>query len=239
MPIGSTNISMDAIATELMLGTGSYADNGMEATLYITSNDGFTPTSGSFHNLNMGLPGLTDSFATNIFNPWASTSNLGLKNWAGYNHDANVMLDVRIDNFSPDDVQYDIELSQNPGSLGSGTIVASGVLTSGNSLVVAFLNTGVAAYSNFAGGQATYFINARFSDISIPNMRCRMDVVSSTDTDGVGAGPNRDNYTVVNGSYDLPGMGTFDANLISGSAWNDPGQGISWNKRTSFEVLFG
>ena len=238
MPIGSTNISMDAIATELMLGTGSFADNSMEATLYYTSNDGFTPTSGSFHNLNMGLPGLTDSFATNIFNPWAATSNLGLKNWAGYNHDANVMLDVRIDNFSPDDVQYDIELSTNPGALGTGVSVASGVLTSGNSLVVGFLNTGVPAYSNFAGGQATYFINAYFVDVSIPTTRCRMGVVSSSDTDGVGAGPNRDNYTVARGAYDLAGMGPFNENLISGSAWNDPGQGISWNKRTSFEVLF-
>ncbi len=228
---------MDDIAIELTLG-GTYSDSSMNTVIYATSNNSFDPKSGSYHNLNMALSGLTDSFATAIASPYAANADMGLKNWAGYDHDANVMLDVIIENTSPDQVDYDLEIAQNPGPLGGGTIVASGSLAPGANLTVAFLNTLVPAYTNFASGPCEYFINARFADVSIPPARCRMNSSLASDTDGFGTGTTRSDYVSTNGPFDVAFGGPFNDNLVSGTAWNASGQGISWNKRTSFHVIF-
>lgn len=238
MPIGSTNISMDAIATELNLGSAPFADNHMYANIYATANGVYTSDSGSYHNLNMALSGLTDNFKVAVGSPYFSASNMGLKNWAGYDHDAPVMLRVTVQNNCPDIVNYDLEIAQTPGPVGTGTIFANGALNPGQTLNVQFLNTTVAAFSTFANGGFTYFINAIFSDGTIPPARCSFDVISSSDTDNMGNGLNRENFTDVNGTYNIIVSGLFDANLISGDVWNDSGNGISWNKRTSFFVEF-
>lgn len=242
MPVPTANISMDAIAVELKIGSSPIQNNSMETIIYVASSLAGSPSSGSFHNLNMALPfPYTDTFKDAIYDKYAAQDDMGLKNWAAYDHDAPVMLDVAIYNNSGDVVQYDLEISDTPGSLGSGvfTNVASGVLNPSNSLTVAFLNTGVAAYSAYGVHAGLYFINARFIDISFSPTRCFMTVTSSSDTDGVGTGTTRDNYTLANGGvhYDIV-PGPFDLNLISGDVWNSLGDGIPWNKRTSFVVEF-
>ena len=238
MPIPKADISMDAIAVELKLVGSPIQNNSMDTYIYVTSSLAGAASNGSFHNLNMALPGMTDTFRSAIYDKWVVSDNMGLKNWAGYDHDAPVMLDVTINNNSGDIVQYDIEIFNTPGSVGGGTLVATGSLASGASLTVAFLNTTVAAYTAYGSGAGFYFINARFTDISAFPTRCEMTVTSSSDTDNVGSGLTRDNFTTANAPlYNIIAV-PFDLNLISGNIWNSLGDGIPWNKRTSFTVNF-
>ena len=238
MPIGTSNISMSDIEAELKYGAPLPGTNlSMDTRLYVTSNNSFTATSGNFHNLAMALPSTVDTFKDAIFDFWTIQDDMGLGNWAGYDHDYPVMLDFQLVNNSPDNINYDLEVSATPGALGGGTTVSSGPLVSG-ATVTLVLNTGLPAYTTFGTGNFEYFINARFQDTMAIPARCVMAPVAASDTDAVGTGTTRTTYFTANGPYDIVVLGTFDNNLVSGNIWNLLGQGISWNKRTSFQVIF-
>lgn len=231
--VGSTDIGIDLVAQALSYSTGNtkYLWND----LYQTSDYSYQADAGSYHNLNMALPGLTDDFKTAIYNKWFATQNAGLKNWAGYNHDANVMLDMEIYNNSVDTITYQVSVEPTPGMLNPTYQVATGTLAPTQSTIANFLNTGLPAYSNFASGTYTYFINFLARDNT--RFRCKMRVTTSSDTDAAGTGTTRDDYTSAgNPDWNLVIQGDFNMNLVAGNQWNV--EGVSWNKRTSFKVDF-
>lgn len=235
MPIGTVDISMDGIAAELALGT-SFGNNSMFNVLYGISQNSFAQSAGSYHNLAMALPGLTDTFATAIEAKYSANQNMGLKNWAGYNHDENVKLNMQITNNSADDVQCDLEIAANPGAVGSGVVFYSGMVPAGNNVAIAVLDTGVPGYSTYGVAQAEYVINATFRDVTLTPTRCFMTVPSAIDDDGVGPDLTRGPYT---GTWDLIVQGMWNDNIVVGAnGWGAGPPFISWNKRTRFAVEF-
>ena len=248
MAIGTTNIKMYDIAAELQAGT---TDIEMYNTLYGSSQAAWNLRAGSYHNWNnMALPGLADNFRSAIESKYSGFLDMGIKNWAGYDHDHNVMLNIRINNGNIfNDVQvklYICDQPNGPGGGGTSINIFNGTVPMNNAANVTINNydTGVAAFSNYAGtGFAGYWIWGNIVITPLPGV-ARPTLLSFTanDTDGVGDINSciRLDYTA-NGSpggiWDLYLAGAFNDNIFAGDqggGW--PNDAISWNKRTTFLV---
>jgi hypothetical protein len=245
MAIGTTNIRMSDIATELQSST---SDISMYQSLYASSWAAWNPRAGSYHNYNnMALSGLTDSFATAIEAKYTLGQDMGLKNWAGYDHDHNVILGIRINNGNAFNAVY-LKLylcDQSNGFAGGGTSISifSGLVPANNAanISIANYNTTVPAFSSYGG--SGYWIWGDIRDATgFP--RPTLMSMACGDIDGVGDPQSciRFNYQT-NGSpggiWDLSvgGAGPFIDNLFSGDQGNPfPNDPISWNKRTDFII---
>lgn len=240
MPIGTTNIGLLGLATELGLPTPTGI---LLSDAYSSSDvDGLSNGwAGSFHNLSMGLSP-TGIFRTQIFSPYFTGDNFALNRWANYDHDAPVRLSYTLSSAMVPgrNVRFELYLDSNPGP---PTTSASAILFDTVTLFGANpapppytqvdFNTGVAAHSNF--WPTGYYITAVISCLPTP-FSADMNVVSSTDDDGVGANTDRGNFTQsFPGPWDI--VTPFDGVLVDGSA---AGTGfplpIAWNKRTNFSV---
>jgi hypothetical protein len=243
MAIGTTNIKMSDIATELQ---DSVSDVSSYNRLYYSSQVAWNPRAGSYHNYNnMALPGLTDSFATAIEAKYTASQNMGLKNWAGYDHDHNVILGIRIYNGNAfNDVNFKLYICDSVnGPVGGGTSIPifSGVVPANNVANISIPNydTGVPAFSSYGG--SGYWIWGDIREITgIP--RPTLLTMAGGDTDGVGDAQSiiRLNYQA-NGSpggvWDLFTAGPFINHLFTGDQTNPfPADPISWNKRTDFII---
>jgi len=235
MTVPNTNISMNAIATELQYSGGGLSDNSMVNVLFASSQLAYDDHGGSYHNLNMALSGLTDNFATAIEAKYTASTNMGLKNWAGYNHDAEVLLGLLINNSSREDVDCRIEMS--------GTTIFNNIVPASNAgnINIPIIPTGIAAFTNFAPTTG-YHITATMSvpPFPPPSNPAFMSV-AGVDTDNVGGGLVRLDYTnngAPGGPWNLGvGGSNFSGDIISGFNGNPfPSDGISWNKRTTIII---
>ncbi len=235
MPIGTTNISISSIASELQYTSGQ--DYQIKGTLYNSSQLAYSPNGGSYHNYNnMALSGLTDSFATAIEAKYSASQNMGLKNWAGYDHDHNAIVSVRVNNGNPqNDAMVRIWISPNPNP--GATVLVNQVVPRNNAanVILNNLNTGAAAFSNFNG--SGYWLFGEISDMGGGATNMPMNIAAAVDTDNVGGGTARLDYSTSVGAWDLIVDGVFFDVLVAGdngSGW--PSDGVSWNKRTSMII---
>lgn len=241
MPVPAADISMSEIAAELQFGT-SITNITMSGILYATSTLSYQSEAGSYHNLDMGLPGLNNKFSNIIATVFNGGTDMSLGNWAEYNHDASVKVNLIINNGSADDVDVRVYINGAAGPGGvpifSGTVPA---FNAGN-INLADYDTTVAAFSNY-NGSGGYWIFAEMTDITPGGRRCDMRV-NSVDVDGtLGTGTARFTYTA-NGSpggpWDLnpfTGGGPFMDVIISGDNGNPyPADGVSWNRRTAILI---
>jgi hypothetical protein len=241
MPIGTTNIKMSDIATELQYASTGLADNSMVNILYDSSQLSYNSHGGSYHNLNMGSA--ATSFQNSIEVPYSAGGNMALKNWGGYDHDIGVNLNYIINNGSGSDVMVKLFLETGPayGMYFNFFTVMVPMNNMGN-VNVANFNTTSAAFVNYYSGGG-YWISADISLLMLGPRPVNMDVTSAVDTDNKGSGIPRFNYTA-NGtpgaSWDLnpnTGGGTFSDIIVSGDNGNPyPSDGISWNKRTAIII---
>lgn len=231
---------MNGIATELQYG-GAYPNTSITGVIYNSSQGSYTATAGSYHNLSMALPGLTDSFATSIEAKYTAGTDMGLKNWAGYDHDATAKLLIIINNGSRDDVFVRLFISDNttPGGV---TIFVGTVLRNNLANVnIPVYDTGVPAFSTYSGAGG-YWLSG---DINCPTPSGPvLFTVAGIDVDNLGTGTIRLDFTNYGpppgGPWNLdPGSGGapfFDV-LVSGSNGNPfPNDGVSWNKRTGIII---
>jgi hypothetical protein len=235
MAIGTTNISMFDIATELTFPT---TDIELLDGLYDTSATAGAQDSGNYHNYNnMALGGIL-SFKESIYDYWSGTATGNpvavLSHWAGYTHDIEWEVSFVLDNQSNETV--DVELWFGPNDVSQSdqfyTISLPKTTTDTQIPYVTTLASKTTGYSNYGG---YYWIHM----VAIPvdaNITKYMDVVSSYDTDGVGASTNRTTWTSVNGTFDFVSNGGAFSNWIV--AGNNQNTGIGWNKRTTFEISF-
>jgi len=242
MSIGTTNLSMNAIATELNYSGSGLSDISMVNILYDSSQLSYNSHGGSYHNLGMTM-NLANTFQSAIEAPYSAGGNMALKQWAGYDHNIGVNLNYIINNGSGADVSLKLHLEVNPG-FGPGFAFFNAIVPMNNmgNVNVANFNTTSAAFSNYYSGGG-YWISG---DISLATFAIRpvlMDVTSAVDTDNKGSGIPRFNYTA-NGtpgaSWDLnpvSGGGNFTGILVSGdNGGSFPTDGISWNKRTTIII---
>lgn len=230
---------MDAIAGELQNGT-PLGDDQMKGNLYASANLAWNPRAGSYHNYNnMALNGLTDSFATAIEAKYTASQDMGLKNWAGYDHDHNAILNIRVNNGNLfNDAMVRIWISDNQGP--SSYFIVNQVVQRNNvsNVILNNYNTGAPAYSSFTASSG-YWIYGDISDNGGPAPSMPMNITTAVDVDGVGGGTNRFTYTAngtPGGAWDLI-TGPFNGVLVSGDNGNPfPNDPISWNKRTTFII---
>ena len=244
MAIGTTNISMHDISVELKyLSAGT--DNSMRNMLYDSSQLSYSIHGGSYHNMNMLVGSLVKTFRIAVETRYSAGTYLSIGAWAGYDHDAPVILSCIINNGSTEDVDVMLFIGDN-NTPGSGTQFFSGTIpaNNGGNINNNPLNTGVGAYGNFSG--TGYWISGNMKLVAAgppPITTVNMVVTAAVDLDNVGGATGRYNYTT-DGS---PG-GTWDLNVFTGGAdFNDvlvsgvngnafPTDGISWNKRTAFVI---
>lgn len=238
MPIGTTNVSISSIATELQYAGGDFLTKD---TLFQSSTLAYNPNGGSYHNYNNMGTAANLSFATAIEARYSGSDNMALGRWMHYNHDINARLNIRVNNGNPlDDVDVRIWISDNPGASSTYLLVGQVVpRANGANVVLTNFDTGAPAFSAFSGSGG-YWIYVEINNITMSGPPCMMSVIISDDTDAVGAGLARMNYTA-NGSpggpWDLFTQGPFTGPLIAGDnggGW--PNDGISWNKRTTFII---
>ena len=241
MPIGTTNIKMSDVATELQYASTGLADNSMVNILYDSSQLSYNPHGGSYHNLSMGSAGV--SFQSSIEARYSVGQNMALKNWSGYDHDIGVNLNYIINNGSAADVSLKLYLENFPG-VGPGFAFFNAIVPMNNTgnVNVSNYNTTSAAFSNYYSGGG-YWISGDISLTTFAIRPIKMDVTSAVDTDNTGSGLSRFNYTAngaPGGSWNLDpgsGGGPFVGNLVSGDNGNPyPNDGISWNKRTTIII---
>jgi len=242
MPIGTTNLSMYAIATELNYSGGGLADISMVNELYDSSQLSYNSHGGSYHNLGMTM-NLADTFQSAIEAPYSAGGNMALKQWAGYDHNIGINLNYIINNGSGSDVDVKLFLETTP-SYGGYFNFFTGMVPMNNmgNVNVANYNTTSAAFGNYYSGGG-YWISADIS-LQMPGARpVNMNVTSAIDTDNKGSGLSRFNYTAngtPGGPWDLnpnTGGSNFLGILASGDNGNAyPNDGISWNKRTAIVI---
>ena len=235
MAIGTTNISISSIASELQYTSG--ADYQLKGTLYYSSQLAYSANGGSYHNYNnMALSGLTDSFATAIEAKYSGGQNMGLKNWAGYNHDHNVILSIRVNNgnsFNDANVRIWLSTGPTPGA----TVLVNQVVPRSNAanVILTNYNTGDPAFSTYNG--TGYWLFGDISDMGGGAPAMPMNIAAAVDTDNVGSGTARLDYSSSVGAWDLVNNGPFFDVLVAGnngSGW--PNDGVSWNKRTTMII---
>jgi hypothetical protein len=235
MPIGTTNISISSIASELQYTSG--ADYQLKGTLYNSSQLAYSANGGSYHNYNnMALSGLTDSFATAIEAKYTASQNMGLKNWAGYNHDHNVILNIRVNNGNPfDDAYVRIWLSTGPGP--GATVLVNQVVPRSNTanVILTNFNTGDPAFSTY-NGSGGYWIFGDISNIGGVAPAMPMNIAAAVDTDNVGGGTARLDYSSSVGAWDLITGPFFDVLVAGSNGGGWPNDGVSWNKRTTMII---
>jgi len=245
MAIGTTNIKMSDIATELQYASTGLADNSMVNILYDSSQLSYSIHGGSYHNLNMLVSSLAKTFKIAIETRYSAGTYLWIGGWAGYDHDAPAQLAYIINNGSGADVAFDLYIGAN-NTPGSGTNIFSGIVprNNGGNINANPYNTGVGAYSTFSSSGG-YWISGNISVVvgSPVFVPVEMKVTAAVDLDNVGGATARYNYT----NEILSGAG-FDLNPMTGGvAFNDvlvsgangsafPTNGISWNKRTSIII---
>jgi len=234
MPIGTTDISMGNIASELQYTSGDYQ---LKGTLYNSSQLAYSANGGSYHNLNMALSGLTDSFATAIEAKYTASQNMGLKNWAGYDHDHNAIVSVRVNNGNAtNDAYVRIWISDSTGP--SAWPLVNQVVPRNNAgnVILNNLNTGAPAFSAFNGSNG-YWLVGDISDLGGGAANMPMNIAAAVDTDNVGGGTARLNYSTSVGAWDLVVDGPFINVLVAGNnAGGWPNDGVSWNKRTTMVI---
>ena len=238
MPVGSADISMDGVASELGYSV-AIPNNRMATSLFYSSQKAYDPRGGSFHNLAMALPALSSNFATAIELPYSIGINMPLGNWAEYFHDANAKIHVIIENSSRRDVNCTIFISDNTTFAGA-VIVFSGAVPANNAGDINnVFDTGVAAYSTY--NTTGYWLLGEFQ--MVPSGVPTFMTVNAFDSDNVGAGTARYNYTVTGspgGPWNLDtltGGAPFSGVLVSGvRTLPFPDDGISWNKRTTIFI---
>ena len=238
MPIGTTDVSISSIATELQYAGG---DLLTKDTLFQSSTLAYTSNGGSYHNYNNMGTAANLSFFTAIEGRYSGSNNMALGRWMHYNHDINARLNISVKNGNPnDDVDVRIWISDSPGAPSPYLLVNQVVprLNLGNVILNDF-NTGAPAFSAFSGSGG-YWIYVEINNITMSGPPCMMIVTASVDTDGAGGGQARMNYTssgAPGGPWDLFTQGPFIGPLIAGDnggVW--PNDGISWNKRTTFII---
>jgi hypothetical protein len=243
MSIGTTNLSMYAIATELNYSGSGLSHISMVNELYDSSQLSYNSHGGSYHNLGMTM-NLANTFQSAIEAPYSAGGNMALKQWAGYDHDIGVNLNYIINNGSGYDVNVKLYLETSP-SYGGYFNFFTGMVPMNNSgnVNVANYNTTSAAFSNYYSGGG-YWISADISLLMPPAGRpVNMSVTSAVDTDNKGSGIPRFNYTAdgtPGGPWNLDpntGGSNFLGILASGDNSSPfPTDGISWNKRTAIII---
>ena len=233
MPVPNTNVSMNAIATELQYGA-AFADNSTQNVLFASSQLAYDNHGGSYHNLTLSAPG-SPSFATSIGDRYIGGTGMGLQNWCGYNHDAEVLLGLLINNSSREDVDCRIEMN--------GTTIFSSIVPASNAgnINIPIINTGIPAFANFAPTTGYHITALMNVPLFPPAANPAMMTVMGVDTDNVGGGLVRLDYTnngAPGGPWNL-GLGgsNFGGDIISGDNGSPfPSDGISWNKRTTIII---
>lgn len=242
MPIGTTNIKMSDIATELQYPSTGLSDNSMVNILYDSSQLSYNSHGGSYHNLGMTM-NLANSFQSAIEAPYSAGQNMALKQWAGYDHNIGVNLNYIINNGSGYDVNVRLFLETAP-SFGGGFQFFAGIvpLNNAGNVNVANSNTTSGAFGYYPFGG--YWISGDISLLMPPAGRpVTMNVTSAFDTDNTGSGTARFNYTANGfppGPWNLDpstGGGPFLDILASGDNSSPfPTDPISWNKRTAIII---
>jgi hypothetical protein len=235
MAIPGTNIRLSGnIALELGLATSSIMKI---SDVYAVSQTAGQVSSGSYHNLTIGS-GSGNTFANLIYAPYVANADLKLVNWVNYDHDRNNIFSLDITNNTPNDYDVFFYLSISPGGftipIGSWTVVGGGT-----NVNVQDYNTGIPAYTSFGTPASPYFVDCEVVYTGGAGVGgCIMVVTVAFDSDNVGAGLSRSDYTATNGPYNLaPVSGTdFKDCLISG-AGAFMANGIEWNKRTSVQMV--
>jgi len=236
MAIGTSNIRMSDIASELHYTSG--ADYQLKGTLYNSSQLAYSPNGGSYHNYNnMALSGLTDSFATAIEAKYTASQNMGLKNWAGYDHDHNAIVNVWVNNGNPFNDAY-VRIWISDSTSPSAFPLVNQVVQRSNiaNVILTNFNTGAPAFSSFNGSNG-YWLFGDISDMGGGAPAMPMNITASVDTDNVGGGTTRLNYSTSVGAWDLVNTGAFYDVLVAGNnggGW--PNDGVSWNKRTTMII---
>ncbi len=235
MPIGTSNISISSIASELQYTSGQ--DYQLKGTLYYSSQLAYSANGGSYHNYNnMALSGLTDSFATAIEAKYSASQNMGLKNWAGYDHDHNAIVSIRVNNGNPqNDVLVRIWITDNPSPSAYQLVNATVPRNNAGNIILNNFNTGAPAFSAF--NTTGYFLYGDISDLGGGASNMPMNIAAAADTDNVGGGTARLDYSSSVGPWDLIVDGNFMNVLVAGNnggGWSN--DGVSWNKRTTMII---
>jgi hypothetical protein len=236
MSIGTTNISISSIASELQYSSGQ--DYQLKGTLYNSSQLAYSANGGSYHNYNnMALSGLTDSFATAIEAKYSASQDMGLKNWAGYDHNHNAILNVRVNNGNPfNDAMVRIWISDTTGP--SAYFIVNQVVPRNNAgnVILNNFNTNAPAFSSFNPSNG-YWLFGDITDMGGGATNMPMNIAAAVDTDNVGGGTVRLDYSTSVGPWDLIIDGGFYNVLVAGDNGNGwPNDGISWNKRTTMII---
>lgn len=240
MAIGTSNIRMSDIASELHYTSG--ADYQLKGTLYNSSQLAYSANGGSYHNYNnMALSGLTDSFKTAIEAKYTASQNMGLKNWAGYDHDHNAIVNVRVNNGNPFNDAY-VRIWISDSTSPSVWPLVNQVVQRSNiaNVILTNFNTGAPAFSSFNGSNG-YWLVGDISSMGGGASNMPMNIAAAVDTDNVGGGTARLDYSSSVGAWDLvpagPNTGPFMDVLVAGNnggGW--PNDGVSWNKRTTMII---
>jgi len=234
MAIPGTDIRLSGdIAQELGLAVSSIMKI---SDVYAVSQTAGQVSSGSYHNLTIGS-GAGDTFANLIYTPYVVNADMKLVNWVNYDHDRNNRFSFDITNNSANDYDVLFYLSSTAGGfsflIGSWTVVGGGT-----NVNVQDYNTGIAAYSSFGGSANPYFVDCEVNYITGGVPGAMMTVNVSFDTDGVGAGLSRTDYTMAFGPYTLaPTAGIDFKNCLVSAGGAFMSTGIDWNKRTSVIMM--
>jgi hypothetical protein len=237
MPIGTTDIAIGSIASELQYTPG---DTQIKATLFQSSVLVYSVHGGSYHNYNNMGPSANASFKGAIEARYSLSDTLALSSWMHYNHDANARLNIRVTNNSTtDDVDVKLWMTPNQGAP-SGFLLVSQVCArvNGSDIILTNYDTGYPAFGNFSS--TGYWIYGEMNSLTSSGLPCMMSVVVSTDTDAAGGGQVRTNYTAngtPGGAWDL-NTAPFAGDLVAGDNGSSfPSDSVSWNKRTTFEIV--
>jgi hypothetical protein len=173
------------------------------------------------------------NFSNAIYVPYSIGSNLVLSNWAYYDHDVEWEVSFSLVNNARDDVYVELWFGDGNSSF-ADIFFATTLGPLSTNTQTSFL-TGIPSYSTgYVSYSGSYFI-LMLAVPNNPNEPRIMDVASANDTDGTGSGTNRTTYTSVNGTWDFASNGNFSDWIVAG---DNSSQGISWNKRTTFQVDF-
>jgi hypothetical protein len=234
MPVPTSNIRLSAdIAVELQFAPSSI----MKITdVFGTSQLAGTVSSGSFHNIYMG-PGAAATFKTLIYLPYGATADMKLGSWASYDHSFKNIVTFSVANNSANAYEVKLYLSDTPSTFqhlfynkSFGQFGADNVNeVDWDTMQDALLFSGVTG--------AAYYIDCEINHTRGGANGVYMSITSASDTDGVGAGQARTDYTTSSGAWLLspdPSGADFSNLLISGPSTS---VGIPWNKRTSWDMV--
>jgi len=213
MAIGTTNISIGAVTTELGLGTpeiGAYDLFGYSDSGAASSN------AVNFHNISFG-PGGADT-VQNIFNPYNGQVNLSMNNWRNYSHTTNMIFSWSIQNTTRGEFELELYV-ERPGygaELIQSTNLPPGGLWTGDDF-----DSGIASDPGVGYKIVLGYIG---SDNSSP------DISSANDTDGVGQGTTRSLTPL---PPFVPAFQPFYDYIVAG---DNSSEDIAWSKRTTFTM---